>query len=98
MIKKTLNEKNIIELLTFKRRINNDINKTSNNIFQWENRFDVDIIYKFIILNIMNKIIIVNLAQTDIKKKNKKIDFQFEIWWHIKNIDINVFEINNEIE
>ena len=33
-MKKTLNEKNIIELLTFEKIINNDVNKTSNNIFQ----------------------------------------------------------------
>ena len=31
------------------------------------------------ILNIMNKIIIVDLIQTDIKKKNKKIGFQFKM-------------------
>ena len=78
-MKKALNEKDIIELLTFRKKINNDVNKTSNNIFQWERRFDVDIIYRFIILNIMNKIIIVNLAQIDMKQKNEKIDFQFEI-------------------
>ena len=31
------------------------------------------------ILNVMNKIIIVNLIQIDIKKKNEKIGFQFEM-------------------
>ena len=60
-IKKTLNEENIIELLTFREKINNDVNETSNNIFQWERRFDIDIIYRFIILNVMSEIIIVNL-------------------------------------
>ena len=59
-IRKTLNEENIIELLTFKRKINNNVNKTSNSIFQWERRFDVDIIYRFMILNVMSEIIIVN--------------------------------------
>ena len=44
-IKKTLSEKDIIELLTFKKKINNDVNETSNNIFQWESRFDVNIIH-----------------------------------------------------
>ena len=34
MIKKTLSEKNIIEFLIFKERIDNDVNETSNNIFQ----------------------------------------------------------------
>ena len=33
-MKKTLNEKGIIELLTFRERINNDVNETLNNIFQ----------------------------------------------------------------
>ena len=33
-MKKTLSEKGIIELLTFREKIDNDINKTSNNIFQ----------------------------------------------------------------
>ena len=31
------------------------------------------------ILNIMNEIIIVSLIQVDIKMKNEKIDFQFEM-------------------
>ena len=31
------------------------------------------------ILNVMNKIIIVNLIQIDIKMKNEKIGFQFEM-------------------
>ena len=74
-IKKTLNKKDIIEFLTFRRKIDNDVNKISNNIFQWESRFDVDIIYWLMILNIINEIIIVNLAQVDMKKKNEKIDF-----------------------
>ena len=33
-MKKTLNKKDIIELLTFRERINNDINEMSNNILQ----------------------------------------------------------------
>ena len=33
-MKKTLNEKDIIELLIFRERINNDVNEISNNIFQ----------------------------------------------------------------
>ena len=33
-MKKTLNKENIIKLLTFKKRINNDINEISNDIFQ----------------------------------------------------------------
>ena len=33
----------------------------------------------FMILNIINEINIVSLAQIDIKKKNKKINFQFEM-------------------
>ena len=78
-MKKTLSEKDIIELLTFKERINNDVNKTSNSIFQRERRFDVDIIHRLMILNIMNEIIIVNFVQVDMKKKNEKIGFQFEI-------------------
>ena len=60
-IKKTLSEEDIIKLFTFKEKINNDVNETSNNIFQWERRFDVNIIYRFMILNIMNEIITVNL-------------------------------------
>ena len=67
---KTLNEKDIIELLTFKKRINNDVNKTSNNIFQWESGFDINIIYWFIILNVMNKINIISFIQVDMKKKD----------------------------
>ena len=78
-IKKTLSEEDIIKLLTFKEKINNDVNETSNSIFQWERRFDVNIIYRFMILNVMNEIIIVNLIQIDIKQKNEKIGFQFEI-------------------
>ena len=33
-MKKALNEKDIIELFTFRERIDNDVNETSNNIFQ----------------------------------------------------------------
>ena len=33
-MRKTLSEKNIIEFLTFKRKINDDVNEMSNNIFQ----------------------------------------------------------------
>ena len=33
-MRKTLNEENIIKLLTFKKRINNNVNETSNNILQ----------------------------------------------------------------
>ena len=33
-MKKTLSEEDIIEFLTFKEKINNDINEMSNNIFQ----------------------------------------------------------------
>ena len=47
----------------------------SNNIFQWERRFDINIIYRLMILNIMNKITIVDFVQIDIKQKNEKIDF-----------------------
>ena len=97
-IKKALNEKDIIELLTFKEKINNDVNKTSNNIFQWERRFDVDIIYRFMILNVMSEIIIVNLIQIDMKQKNEKVNFQFKVWWHIENVNMNVFEMSSEIE
>ena len=61
-MRKTLNEENIIELLTFKKRIDNGVNETSSSIFQKENRFDINIIHWFMILNIMNKIIIVGLA------------------------------------
>ena len=67
MIKKTLNEKDIIKFLTFKEKINNDVNETSNNILQWKRRFDINIIYRFMILNVMNEVIIVNLIQIDIK-------------------------------
>ena len=74
-----MNKEDIIELFTFKKKIDNDVNETSNSIFQWENRFDVDIIYWFVILNIISEIIIVSLAQADMKKENKKINFQFEI-------------------
>ena len=63
----------------FKKRINNDVNKTSNNILQWKRRFDINIIHRFMILNIINEIIIINLAQIDMKQKNEKINFQFEI-------------------
>ena len=97
-MKKTLSEKNIIELFTFKKKIDDDVNKTSNNIFQWERRFDVDIIYRLMILNVMNEITIVDFIQIDIKQKDKKIGFQFEMWRYIENIDMNVFEINSEIE
>ena len=31
-MKKTLSEEDIIEFLTFKKRINNDVNEISNNI------------------------------------------------------------------
>ena len=31
------------------------------------------------ILNIINEVNIINLIQIDIKKKNKKIDFQFKM-------------------
>ena len=80
VIKKTLNEEDIIELLTFREKIDNDVNEMSNNIFQWERRFDVDIIYQLMILNIINEIIIVGLAQVDMKQKNEKVDFQFKMW------------------
>ena len=33
-MKKTLSEEDIIELLTFKEKIDDDVNETSNNIFQ----------------------------------------------------------------
>ena len=33
-MKKTLNKEDIIEFLTFKEKINDDVNETSNNIFQ----------------------------------------------------------------
>ena len=33
-MKKTLSEEDIIELLIFKKRINNDVNETSNNMLQ----------------------------------------------------------------
>ena len=56
---KTLNDKNEIKFLTFKEKINDNLNKTLNNIFQKKNRFDINIIYRFINLNIMNKIIII---------------------------------------
>ena len=75
-----MSEENIIELLTFKKKINNHVNKTSNNIFQWENRFDINIIYRFMMLNVISEINIVGLIQIDIKMKNEKIDFQFEMW------------------
>ena len=97
-IKKTLNKKDIIKLLSFRRRINNDVNKTSNNILEWENRFDVNIIYRFIISNIISKISIVSLIQINIKMKNEKVDFQFEMWWYIENVNMNVFETSNEIK
>ena len=74
-----MNKKDIIEFLTFKRRINNDINKISNNILQSKRRFDVNIIYQFMILNIMNEITIVNLIQINMKQKDEEIGFQFEI-------------------
>ena len=74
-MKKTLNKKDIIELLTFRKKINNDVNKTSNNILQWKRRFDVDIIHRLMILNVMNKITIVSLVQADMKQKNKKVGF-----------------------
>ena len=60
-MKKTLSEEDIIELLTFKKKINSDVNETSNNIFQWENRFNINIIHWLIILNVMKEIIIVGL-------------------------------------
>ena len=97
-MKKALSEKDIIKLLTFKEKINNDVNETSNSILQWERRFDINIIYRFIILNVMGEIIIVGLIQVDIKQKNEKIGFQFEMWRHIENVNINVFKTNNEIE
>ena len=93
-----MSEEDIIEFLTFKEKINDDVNETSNNVFQWESRFDVNIIHRLIILNIMNKIIIISFAQIDIKEKIEKIDFQFKMWRHIENVDMNVFEMNNEIE
>ena len=79
-MRKALSEENIIEFLTFKKKICDDVNKTSNNIFQWERRFDIDIIYRFIILNVMSEIIIVNLIQVDMKQKDKKVGFQFKMW------------------
>ena len=79
-MKKTLSEEDIIELLTFKEKIDNDVNETSNNILQWKRRFDINIIYRLMILNIMNKITIVNLIQIDMKQKNKKVGFQFKMW------------------
>ena len=66
-MRKTLNKEDIIKLLTFKEKINDDVNEISNNILQWKRRFDVNIIYRLIILNVINKIIIVNLIQVDIK-------------------------------
>ena len=32
------------------------------------------------------------------KKKDKEINFQFEIWWHIENVNMNVFKTSDEIE
>ena len=75
MIRKTLSEKNIIKFFTFKEKIDNNVNEMSNNIFQRERRFDVDIIYRFMILNVMNEITIVGFIQVDIKQKDEKIDF-----------------------
>ena len=97
-MRKTLNKKNIIKFLTFKEKIDNDVNEMSNNILQWERRFDINIIYRLMILNVMNEITIVDFIQIDIKQKDKKIGFQFEMWRYIENIDMNVFEINSEIE
>ena len=73
-MKKTLNKENITEFLMLKK-IDNDINETLNNIFQWKDRFDVDIIYRFMILNVINEINTLNFAQIDIKMKNEKVDF-----------------------
>ena len=79
-MRKTLNKENIIKLLTFREKINNDVNKISNNIFQWERRFDINIIYRFMILNVINEIIIVGFIQINMKQKDEKIDFQFKMW------------------
>ena len=59
-MKKTLSEEDIIELLTFRKKINNDVNEMSNSILQWERRFDINIIYRLMILNVINKIIIIS--------------------------------------
>ena len=41
---KTLNNKNEIKFLIFIKKINNNLNKTLNNIFK-KNRFDINIIH-----------------------------------------------------
>ena len=56
---KTLNNKNEIKFLIFKEKIDNNLNKTLNNIFQKKSHFDINIIYRFINLNIINEIIII---------------------------------------
>ena len=66
---KTLNDKNKIELLSFRKKFNSDLNKTRNNIFQKKKKLDINIIHKFVILNIINKIKIIMFAQINIKKR-----------------------------
>ena len=56
---KALNDKNEIKFLTFKKKIGDNLNKTLNSVFQKENRFNINIIHRFMNLNITNKIIIV---------------------------------------
>ena len=32
------------------------------------------------------------------KQKNEKVDFQFKMWWYIKNVNMNALETSGEIE
>ena len=62
IIIKALYNKDKTRFLIFKKKINNNLNKALNSVFQKKSWFDIDIIYRFIILNIISKIDIVIFA------------------------------------
>ena len=97
IIIKALRNKDKTGFLAFEKEINNNLNKALNSVLQKESRFNIDIIYRLIILDVINKINIVISTQTDMKKKNEKINFQFKIWWYIENVIIKRFESRDEV-
>ena len=53
MIKKTLNEKDIIELFTFKKKIDNNVNKTSSKRDIKQSELDVKGFFRYNELNVI---------------------------------------------
>ena len=58
----TLSSESVTKLLALEERINNNLNKLLNNILQRKDRLSILFIYRFIILNIISKVDIIEFT------------------------------------